>query len=172
MLDDFRLRIFLTLAEQSSFTKTAIALDVSQPAVSQSIAELEKNLGVKLFDRQRGEVTLTQAGEVFRKYAEGILNQYTEAARVFIPLQEQIVAVSASDEIYSYVCDVLLKDFLQVHPEITLSRTSTEYADLVFRSAPVDKKRGIFALSSDPSPYFSGTNLWKILSYFLKPTLQ
>ena len=172
MLDDFRLRIFLTLAEQSSFTKTAIALDVSQPAVSQSIAELEKNLGVKLFDRQRGEVTLTPAGEVFRKYAEGILNQYTEAARVFIPLQEQIVAVSASDEIYSYVCDVLLKDFLQVHPEITLSRTSTESADLVFRSAPVDKKRGSFALSSDPSSYFAGTDLWKILSYFLKPTLQ
>lgn len=172
MLDDFRLRIFLTLAEQSSFTKTAIALDVSQPAVSQSIAELEKNLGVKLFDRQRGEVSLTPAGEVFRKYAEGILNQYTEAARVFIPLQEQIVAVSASDEIYSYVCDVLLKDFLQVHPEITFSRTSTEYADLVFRSVPVDKKRGIFALSSDPSSYFAGTDLWKILSYFLKPTLQ
>ena len=70
MLDDFRLRIFLTLAEQSSFTKTAIALDVSQPAVSQSIAELEKNLGVKLFDRQRGEVTLTPAGEIFRKYAD------------------------------------------------------------------------------------------------------
>lgn len=172
MLDDFRLRIFLTLAEQNSFTKTAIALDVSQPAVSQSIAELEKNLGVRLFDRQRSEVTLTPAGEIFRKYAEGILNQYAEAARVFVPLQEQQVRVSASDEVYSYVCDVLLKDFLQVHPEITLSRTASEYADIVFRSVPIDNKRGIFALSSDPSPYFAGTSLWKILSYFLKPTLQ
>lgn len=171
MLDDFRLRIFLTLAEQNSFTKTAIALDVSQPAVSQSIAELEKNLGVKLFDRQRGEVTLTPAGEIFRKYAEGILNQYSEAARVFLPLQEQHVCFSASDEVYSYVCDVLLKDFLLVHPEIKITRTGPESADVVFRSVPVDRKRGIFALSSDPSSYFAGTNLWKILSYFLKPTL-
>ena len=171
MLEDFRLRIFLTLAQQNSFTKAALALDVSQPAVSQSIAELEKNLGTKLFDRQRGEVTLTPAGELFRKYAEGILSQYQEAARVFLPLPEQIVTMSASDEMYSYVCDVLLKEFIQVHPEITFQQTASENADITFRSVPIDKKRGIFALSSDPSAYFAETKLWKLLLYFLKPSL-
>lgn len=171
MLEDFRLRIFLTLAEQNSFTKTALTLDVSQPAVSQSIAELEKNLGAKLFDRQRGEVTLTPAGEVFRKYAQGILAQYEDAARVFMPLQEQIITVSASEEMYHYVCEVLLREFLQVHPEIRLQLTVSDQADITFRSIPIDKKRGIFALSSDPSAYFVETKLWKLISYFLKPTL-
>ena len=40
MLDDFRLRIFKTLAEEGSFTRTAARLEISQPAVSQNIAEL------------------------------------------------------------------------------------------------------------------------------------
>lgn len=171
MLEDFKLRIFLTLARECSFTKAAFALDISQPAVSQSIAELEKNLGVKLFDRQRGEVSLTPAGEIFGKYAQNILGQYAEAAKVFSPLQPQTVSVCASDEVYEYVSEVLLREFLLVHPEITLSRTDAEYADVVFRSVPVDDKRGIFALRSDPSSYFIGTNLWKVLSYFLKPAL-
>ncbi len=172
MLDDFRLRVFLTLAEECSFTRAAISLDVSQPAVSQNIAELERNLGVKLFDRQRGEVSLTPAGKIFKRYAEAILSHYSEASGIFVPLEERNVSVSASDEVYMYICDVLLKDFLLIHPEITLTRSTAEYADIVCRQIPMDGKRGIFALSSDPSPYFAGTSLWKILSYFLKPTLQ
>lgn len=171
MLDDFRLRIFVTLSRECSFTKTAIALDVSQPAVSQSVAELEKNLGVRLFDRQRGEVSLTPAGQVFSKYAENILTQYEEAGKVFLPLQPCMVNVCASDDVFAYVCDELLRDFLTVHPEISISRCAAESADIVFRTVPIDKKRGIFALSSDPSSFFAGTDLWKMLSYFLKPTI-
>ena len=64
MLDDFRLRIFLTLAEQNSFTKTAIALDVSQPAVSQSIAELEKKLGMNFFVNLPDKIGADQATAV------------------------------------------------------------------------------------------------------------
>ena len=171
MLYYFRLRIFLTLSRECSFTKTAIALDVSQPAVSQSVAELEKNLGVRLFDRQRGEVSLTPAGHVFSKYAENILTQYEEAGKVFLPLPPCRVNVCASDDVFAYVCDELLRDFLTVHPEISISRCAADSADIVFRTVPIDKKRGIFALSSDPSSFFAGTDLWKMLSYFLKPTI-
>ena len=44
VLEDFRLRIFMAVAEKGSFTLAAKALGVSQPAVSQNIAELEKSL--------------------------------------------------------------------------------------------------------------------------------
>ena len=48
MLQDFRLKVFMAVAEYGSFTKAAESLGVSQPAVSQNIAELERNLGVRL----------------------------------------------------------------------------------------------------------------------------
>ena len=171
MLEDFKLRIFLTLARECSFTKAAIALDITQPAVSQNIADLEKSLGTKLFERSRGEVALTPAGEIFKGYAESILEQYKEAANLFTPLQEQQVSIAASEEIYTYIYNVLLKDFIKVHPEITFVRTTLDQADITVNSVPIDKKRGIFALSSDPSAYFAETKLWKLLLYFLKPTL-
>ena len=62
MLDDFRLRVFMMVAAEGSFTRAAQHLGVSQPAVSQNIAELEKQVGAVLFERKRGEVTLTPEG--------------------------------------------------------------------------------------------------------------
>lgn len=83
MLDDFRLRVFLMTASENSFTRAAQHLGVSQPAVSQNIAELEKQLGVVLFNRKRGEVTLTPEGDVFRDYATKILHWYDAADALF-----------------------------------------------------------------------------------------
>ena len=76
MLDDFRLRVFMMVAAEGSFTRAAQHLGVSQPAVSQNIAELEKQVGAVLFDRKRGEVTLTPEGYVFKDYAAKILHWY------------------------------------------------------------------------------------------------
>lgn len=77
---DFRLKIFLTLAEQGSFTKTAAALGITQPGVSQNISELERIYGMKLFNRDRGSITLTGEGEEFLKYARRIEGAYRDAA--------------------------------------------------------------------------------------------
>lgn len=83
MACDFRLEVFMTLCRTGSFTKTADALGVSQPAVSQNIAELEKDLGVKLFCRSRGEISLTPEGVLFRGHAERILYWYESARSAF-----------------------------------------------------------------------------------------
>mgnify|MGYP003563192664 CR=1 FL=1 len=172
MLEDFRLKVFLTLIEALSFTKAASVLGVTQPAVSQSISELEKNLGARLFDRQRGEISLTPAGRIFKIYAQEILDRYSEAEKLFTPLQPTVVNVYASDEVYDYMTGTLLKDFLLVHPEIVLMRSAEENAHFKARFIPIENKRGIFALCSDPSESFAGTDLWQMLSYCLKPTLQ
>ena len=108
MLEDFKLKIFLTLIDERSFTKTASVLGVTQPAVSQSISELEKTLGTRLFDRQRGEISLTPAGEIFKMYAQEILDRYAEATMLFAPFQPAVVNVYASDEVYEYMTGTLL----------------------------------------------------------------
>ena len=161
---------FLLLRENAASRRLQLPW-ILRSRLSQNIADLEKSLGTKLFERSRGEVALTPAGEIFKGYAESILEQYKEAANLFTPLQEQQVSIAASEEIYTYIYNVLLKDFIKVHPEITFVRTTLDQADITVNSVPIDKKRGIFALSSDPSAYFASTRLWKLLLHFLKPTL-
>ena len=67
------LRYFCTAAEQGSFSKTARMLYVSQSAISEQIADLEEEIGVKLFRREGRSTVLTAAGEVFLDEARTVL---------------------------------------------------------------------------------------------------
>jgi len=83
MFEDFRLRVFLRVAELGSFTAAAKALGITQPAVSQHIAELEKYIGSQLFERRRGHISLTPRGRLFAEHASGILEQYRRLENTF-----------------------------------------------------------------------------------------
>jgi DNA-binding transcriptional LysR family regulator len=61
------LRIFLVLADELHFGRTAERLGISQPGVSEAVRTLESRLGVKVFDRTSRRVRLTSAGEEFRR---------------------------------------------------------------------------------------------------------
>ncbi len=165
MIEDFRLRIFVTLASEKSFTKAASVLGVSQPAVSQNISELEKQCGTKLFDRQRGEVVLTPAGEVFLEKAQEILSKYSDLSQIFTRFPDTIVRVAASDEVFNYLTVNLLGHFLQVHPEVRFELAFIpENADLKVSLIPAKENRGTLALSYHPSASFANTRLFRVLS--------
>ena len=83
ILDDQRLRIFEAVARERSFTGAARRLGLSQSAVSQCIADLEKRSGALLFNRQKGAVTLTPQGETFRLFAARIVKAYEDLDVVF-----------------------------------------------------------------------------------------
>lgn len=77
---EFRqLRYFKLLAEELSFTKAAKRLHVSQPPLSYQIAQLEGELGVRLFERTSRTVTLTEAGKALVPHAKAILERAEEA---------------------------------------------------------------------------------------------
>lgn len=61
------LRIFLVLADELHFGRTAERLSISQPAVSEAVRVLESRLGVKVFDRTSRRVRLTSAGEALKR---------------------------------------------------------------------------------------------------------
>jgi molybdate transport repressor ModE-like protein len=85
MLEDNRVKVFLTVLECGNFTAAAYKLGISQPAVSQNIAELERLLGVQLIERTRGEISLTDDGRLFEGYARQIAHWYAVADRAFHP---------------------------------------------------------------------------------------
>jgi DNA-binding transcriptional LysR family regulator len=71
---EFRqLKYFLTVAEEGQITKAAERLHITQPPLSQQLILLERELGVKLLERNRKQVTLTEAGHVLHKRAEQML---------------------------------------------------------------------------------------------------
>ncbi len=80
-----QLKYVLVLAKEGSFSRAAEALAISQPSLSQYVKKIEKEIGLKLFDRTNGDVRLTDAGRV-----------YIEAGRKILDLEHQM-EVSFSD---------------------------------------------------------------------------
>jgi DNA-binding transcriptional LysR family regulator len=75
-----QLRYFVTVAEEGQMTRAARRLHIAQPALSQSIAQLESELGVELLERHARGVTVTPAGEAFLVKARVALAAATDAA--------------------------------------------------------------------------------------------
>jgi DNA-binding transcriptional LysR family regulator len=74
-----QLRIFRVLATTLSFTRAAAELGYVQSNVTAQVQALERELGVRLFDRLGRRVVLTDAGRVLLRYAQKILDLSEEA---------------------------------------------------------------------------------------------
>jgi DNA-binding transcriptional LysR family regulator len=130
-LDNFRLVVFRTVAEQLSFRKAAEELYLTQPAVSLQIKALEEEIGVQLFDRTGAHIALTEAGKVLLGYSQ-------HANALFIQAEQEIAALSgghagqlalgASTTIAQYVLPRLLGEYCKENPRVhpTLISGNTE----------------------------------------------
>lgn len=76
MIDRYMLRYFLAVSELGNFSRAAKRVSVTQPTLSAGIAKLERQLGARLFDRDKQGVTLTPAGSRFLVRARRIATEY------------------------------------------------------------------------------------------------
>jgi DNA-binding transcriptional LysR family regulator len=83
----FQLRSFLRVAEAGSFTRAAEELYLTQPAVTQHVRALERELGVPLFDRTGRGAQLTPAGQALSRYARRSLALLDEGRQVIADLE-------------------------------------------------------------------------------------
>lgn len=79
ILDSRKLLAFATLARVYSFTQAAKELSLTQSAVSHAISALEKDLGVRLFERMGRKVTITPAGQQLLQHTDVILAEMQHA---------------------------------------------------------------------------------------------
>ena len=123
-LENFRLKVFRTVAEHLSFRKAAEQLFLTQPAVTLQIKALEDDLGVRLFDRTAGRVSLKPQGVVLLRHAQRILQNISEAERELAAGAGQSsgeLALGVSTTIAQYVLPQLISAFLAEHPRLQLS---------------------------------------------------
>ncbi|MFM1654786.1 LysR substrate-binding domain-containing protein [Brevibacillus sp. B_LB10_24] len=117
------LRVFVTVVEQSNFSRAAELLNLSQPGVSLHIRNLENEFGVKLMHRSPKHVKMTEAGEILYKHAKQILALY-ETAREEICLLRDVVTgtlkIGASFTIGEYILPGLLAQFAGQYPQVDM----------------------------------------------------
>ena len=122
-MEDHKLKVFCTVAETKSFSKTSEIIHLTQPAVSLQIQALEEKYETKLFDRSSSTVTLTSAGEILYKHAKEILTLYTSAEKAIgkqIGLVKGSLSIGAGSNIGNFILPALITEFKRLHPKIKI----------------------------------------------------
>jgi LysR family nitrogen assimilation transcriptional regulator len=138
-----RLVQFTTVANAGSITEAAKRLHIAQPALSHALKDLERDLGVKLFERGRRGVTLTDSGKVALEHAKTVLRQI-EYLREAVVETEQNPSGSVSLALPASVAHVLSKPVgeavLSELPLVSLSLDEGLTGDLArsLRSGRID----------------------------------
>lgn len=92
-MEIYQLKSLLILAEEGSLRPAAERLFVSQPTLSGHIKALEEELGIRLFDRTRNGMLLTEAGEAIHKHAEQIVSLQQDAFRIAKDIRNDVSGV-------------------------------------------------------------------------------
>jgi DNA-binding transcriptional LysR family regulator len=120
-------RIFAAIVEHGGFTRAAQALRLSQPAVSKSLSELERQLHVTLLDRSGKSVALTEPGRaLYARAGElfGVERAAERELRELRGLKRGVLRVAASTTIATYLLPPYLGRFRTRHPNVRIQTTS------------------------------------------------
>lgn len=121
------LRLFAAVVEQGGFTKAARVLRLSQPAISKSLNELERQLHVSLLERGTRGVNLTDAGKALYGRARelfGVERVAEKELRELRGLKRGTLRVAASTTVATYMLPPVLGRFHMRHPSVRIRATS------------------------------------------------
>jgi DNA-binding transcriptional LysR family regulator len=131
---DFRLKIFHTVAQVKSFTKAAEILNLTQPAITFQIKNLEEEFCTRLFNRDQNRINLTETGRILFRHAERILDEYEKAsdeiARITGVLSGEI-RIGVASLLGKYLLPKLIGIFKQTHPNINIIMLVGDSAALI-----------------------------------------
>ncbi|MBD2867825.1 LysR family transcriptional regulator [Paenibacillus arenilitoris] len=156
-----QLEYFQTVARMQHFTRAAEKLTISQPALSRSIANLEAELGVPLFDRQGRSIRLNRYGERFLKRADRALKEIQEGKEelaAYLDPDSGTVILSFLKSLGLSAVPNLLREFGRQAPHIRFELFQQSTRDML---DALEKGEADFALSSMTE--FRGSVAWRRL---------
>ncbi len=127
------LRYFLTVVREESITKASQVLHITQPTLSRQLAQMEEEIGVKLFDRGTRKIKLTNEGILLRRRAEEILQLVDKTEKELIEQEEQVegkISIGCGEIAAVQLLPELFMNFHQKYPHVTFD-IFTATADLV-----------------------------------------
>jgi LysR family hydrogen peroxide-inducible transcriptional activator len=148
-----QLRYFLAVARTKNFSRAAEQCHVAQPSLSQQIMKLEEELGERLFERTKREVSLTPAGDLLRVHAERVLQEVElarDGVREFRGLVRGRVVLGVLPTVAPYFLPQRLRAFSSRFPavEVVVHEDTTDQlaaavlakeVDLALVSLPVER---------------------------------
>lgn len=127
------LNYFLMVAQEENITRAAELLHVTQPTLSRQLAELEEELGVKLFHRGNRHITLTEQGILLRRRAEEVMTLVEriehEIRRQDGPI-EGVIAIGTAESAATGILPAFMKVFSERYPQVSYE-LFTGNADIV-----------------------------------------
>ncbi len=144
------LRLFAAVVDHGGFTKAAAQLGLSQPAISKSLAELERSLHVRLIDRSGRSAQLTQAGQILHARAReifGVERLAERELREIRGLKRGRLRVAASPTIAAYLLPPILARFHRRRPTVRITAIETTAATV---AKLLLESRVDVALTEDP----------------------
>src|SRR5207248_4697546 len=132
-MDLDQLKLFVDLVRVQSFTKVAELNHLTQPAVSLSIQNLERELEVKLLERTTRKVLVTEEGRIFHEYARDILDKIREVRTLLLERQDKMLGTLALATVHSvglHELPVYLKEYIRRYPDVAI-KIDYQQADAV-----------------------------------------
>ncbi len=162
-MDLGQLRTFVTVAQSRSFSSAARELRLSQPAISKRIANLEVQLGTRLFDRMGRDVRLTEPGRTLLVRAQAILRDVQDTETLVRNLAGSVsgaLSIATSHHVGLHRLPPVLRTFSQRHPQVQLDLEflDSEVAhDLVLHG---EAELGVVTLAPAGHPRLAYELLW------------
>jgi DNA-binding transcriptional LysR family regulator len=118
-----QLRIIKAVANETSFTKAAEILFISQPSLSKQLKILENRLGIQLINRHKNKISLSEAGQLLLQYSERILALCEESCRALTDFkngERRTLKIGATQTVGTYLIPRVLALFTENYPQINL----------------------------------------------------
>ena len=166
-----QLETFLAVAEERSFSRAAVRLHRTQPAVSQVIRKLEESVGEMLFDRAARDGSLTAAGVLLRDYALRLLalrREATSALGELKSLERGRLQLAANEYTCMYLLraiDAYRREFLQISVTVHRMLASHIPDELNLRTFEL----GVISFRPDPAQFRTIAVYGDSLAFIVSP---
>ena len=152
------LHYFLAIAREEKFTRAAEQLHVTQPTLSRQIADLEQELGVKLFIRSNHHIVLTEDGMILKRRAQEILSLADKTKRDFLRGDENlegVISIGSGEFLSTRILTDCIAQFRKKHPLVQFEiysgnagnirdRIERGLLDVGLMSEPIDIRKYAF----------------------------